>query len=134
MGGRNALFTVIDQKYFRSYNWMSPPRNKQLDVFCSLLHFGTCIWEENESGTNIFEYAKKSENYQMEFGLGTDLHLKLRQLQPLVKFAKNMKKESQICEEGMKKLSWWRILVHLPSQIILLFKHRWSIGRLRAML
>merc|ERR1712034_130455 len=36
--GRNALFTVIDQKYFRSYNsHLYPPKNKQLDVFCSLL-------------------------------------------------------------------------------------------------
>merc|ERR1712098_844012 len=80
------------------------------------------------------EYAKKSEKYQMDSALATDLHLTLRQLQPLVEFAKNMKKESQIYEEGMKELkSWWRMLLHLPSQTMLLYKLHSSIGRLKAM-
>jgi hypothetical protein len=135
--GRNALFTVIDQKYFRSYNsHLYPPKNKQLDVFCSLLRFGTCIWEEDDSGTNIFEYAKQSENYQIRHGVGTDLHLTLRQLQPLVKHAKNIKKEIRIYEalnelkSEWRMKSWWRMLLHLPTQIRIWFKTDWSARRI----
>jgi hypothetical protein len=119
--GMNALFNVVSLMHFTSRD--QPEKNYQLEIFSNLVRLGVDLWEDVWHGINVFEYAKIFEPEQIRQNLGTDLHLSLRQMQPLAELMKTVNKEYKVVESlGSQLKSPRGFLSHLPSQIMIFVK------------